>query len=258
MGRIRSLVLALVALLVVSGVSPSASPDGSHASGPDVIGEVTVLVVVLRHEDGSPLTPDDLVAATSVIEARLDALSAPGTTVTPIPVDRVRIDVADPARMAAIRRVATAHGELLFVPIPASRFGDIVEGEPLPPTMEVVPLVDGSHVTGATVGSDDMGQPELRLDLDTEGAALLDAHAASHQWQGLALVLDGIVVTVATITAPRFGGSIVMSGPIDVRTLSELAAIVSGGVLPVIAEPLDLCPAPAPCPVPSPELSAAS
>ncbi len=248
---VAALAMSLMPMVAMPVPAQSPTPPTASRPAPDVIGEVSVIVVLLRRVDGTALTPDDLAATVAVMEARLAALPAPGTHLTPISDDRVRIDLGDPGQLEGIRRVATAPGELLFVPIPEPRFGDVVEGEPLPPSMETVPILDGVHVADAHVKTDEMGQPVLHLGLDAEGAELFDAHAGSHVGERLALVLDGIVVSAPTLNAPAYEGRLEISGPLDEPALSELVAILSGGMLPVVAEPLDVCPAPATCPVPS-------
>jgi preprotein translocase subunit SecD len=66
----------------------------------------------------------------------------------------------------------------------------------------------------------------------------------------VAFVLDDVVVSAATINAPRFEGRVQISGSFDGADVQALAAILGGGALPVVAEPLPDC-LPAGCPVPS-------
>lgn len=262
--------LALVVALAMSSLLPlTATPAGAQSSttpagarspapaspaapSPLPIGDVTVLIVLLRHADGVSLTPDDLTGAAAVIEARLAALPAPGAQVTPIPDDRVRIDVADPTQFTAVRRVATAPGQFRIVAIPPDRVGGVQTGRPLPDDATIAVIVPPGHVAHAMVASDVLGQPAVDITLDPEASEAFDAWAAHHIGETTALVLDDEVVTLATINAPRFDGRVQVSGLPDEAQAHGLAAILTGGPLPVTAEPLTICPAPAPCPVPSP------
>jgi preprotein translocase subunit SecD len=205
------------------------------------------------------VAPDDLATARAVIEARLTTLPAPGTQVTPIPGDRVRIDVGEPGQLDAIRRVATAPGVLWFVPVPSEYADAVVAGEPLPTGMSVAPIFDGNHVERVSLTTDQMGQPAVDIQLDAEAAELFDAFAADHVGELFAMVLDDIVVSAATINASRFEGRAQISGSLKEQAVVELAAILAGGALPLVAQAIDVCPAPAGCtiasPVPAPSVA---
>lgn len=249
---VAALAMSLLPMVVAHAQSPMAS-TAPRSAAPDVIGEVSVVVVLLHRADGAALTPEDLAATAKVMEARLAALPAPGSTVTPIAPDRVRIDVGDPSQLESIRRVATAPGELLFVPIPPEFAMQVESGARLPLGMPVEPIFDAGHVEEAVVGMDAMGYPAVDLQLDAEAAALFDAHAASHQGEMFAMVLDGVVLSAPRITETEFRGRARISGSFGEQAVSELVAVLSGGVLPAVAELLTVCPAPAPCPVTSPD-----
>jgi preprotein translocase subunit SecD len=251
---VTQLVVSLAAMSMLVGAAPSGAPASVT---PGAIVDVSILIVQLRGADGAPLAAEDLAAASAVIEDRLAALSAPGTQVSLIPGDRVRIDVGDPAQLDAIRRVATAPGELWFVPVPNEFAAEVVAGAPLPADMPVAPIFDGSHVERASMATDQMGEPAVDFQLDTEAAELFDAFAADHFGELFAMVLDDIVVSAATINATNFDGRAQISGSLDEQAATEWVAILSGGVLPVVAEAIDVCPAPAGCAIESP-LPAAS
>ncbi len=242
------LLAASVAAVAASPPAPSGSPGASPWSAQ------SVLIIQLHGTDGAALTPEQLAAAQAVMEARLAALGTLAT-VTPIPDDRLRLDLADATMVDAISHVATAGGELQFLPVPDEFGGAVVDGQPLPSGMPAVPLFGGEGVASATVGTGQSGQPSVDVVLQPDAAAAFDAYAAAHFGGRFAIVLDGIIVGAPTINATRFDGRAQISGAFDVPAVQQLVAILSGGVLPVTAEVLSVCPAADACPDLSPPTS---
>ena len=162
---------------------------------------------------------------------------------TPIPDDRLRIELTDPGSRDAVGRVATARGDLQFVPVPEAFADAIVDGEALPPGMPVEPLFGGTSVESFEVSADQMGQPAVDLALDAEAAGIFDDWAADHIGDRFAMVLDGIVIAAPVVRAADFNGRVQISGGFDMPRATEMAAILGGGVLPVSARVLTVCPA---------------
>ena len=232
--------------------APSVVPAGSPLASPWAA--QSVLILQLRGTDGAALTPEQVAAAQAVVEARMAALGT-AVTVTPIPDDRLRLDLADAAMLDAVSRVATAGGELQFVPVPDQYRDAVVDGQPLPVGMPVEPLFGGEGVVQATIGSSQMGQPSVDVVLAQDAATAFDAYVATHYGGRFAIVLDGTVVGAPTINATRFDGRAQISGSFDVPAVQQLVAILTGGVLPVAAEVLTVCPVADACPDLSPQTS---
>jgi preprotein translocase subunit SecD len=247
MRRPRILALLLGTALAMGVALPGLAQ--SPVVPPIVIDQVSVVIVQLRDPDGSALTTEQLAAARAVIEARLAALAAEATVMA-IPQDRIRIDLADASRLHAVTRVVTAPGVFRIVGIPADSFDDVVTGEPLPEGLVVREIVAPGHIAHAGVGQDQLGHPAIDLQLDAQGADAFDAWASENMGGLAALVLDDVVVSAATINAPGFEGRVQVSGSFDPQQAQELVAVLDGGALPVLAQPLPDC-LPAGCPVPS-------
>jgi preprotein translocase subunit SecD len=239
----------LTALVVAMAVGPAAAQSPSASPG-NVIDQASVVILQLHDPDGGALTGDELEAARDVIETRVLALPGPGATVTVIPDERIRIDLADPSQLETVTRVATAPGVFRIVGIPLERSDEVVEGQPLPEDIQVDQIVGSGHSVRAAVGEDQMGGPAIDVELDGPAADAFDAWAADHYGEMAALVLDDIVMTAATIQATDYDGRIQISGSFEPSEVEELAAVLRGGELPVPAEPLPDC-LPAVCPVPS-------
>lgn len=245
--RIGTLVVAILAM--VGGATAAQSP--SAPTSPDHIGDRSILVVQLSTQDGAPVSVEEQAAAAAVIAARLEALGMPGTRVSVIPDGRIRIDIDDHAEADAITRVATAPGQLAIIAIPDDLADGVRTGQPLPEGMPKDVIVTPGHVAAAAVGRDQLDGPAVDLTLDDEAAQAFDAWAASHLGGLMALVLDDVVVSAATINASRFEGAIQISGAFDEQAVAELVAILAGGPLPLHALALVVCPAADACPAPS-------
>jgi preprotein translocase subunit SecD len=245
---------AAVSMLAVPAVASSPSPSALAPASP--WSAQSVVIVQLSDQEASALTPDQLTAAEAVIRARFAAYPGALVAVTAIPDDRLRVELADATTADAIAHVATAHGDLQFVPVPDAYAGSVTDGEPLPSGMPVEPLFGGDSVTSVAVGVTQTDLPAVDIVLDPDAATLFDEYAAAHYGERFAIVLDGTVIEAPTINATRFNGSAQISGAFDLAQVQQLVAILTGGVLPVHAVVLQVCPAASECsqasPAPSP------
>lgn len=244
----------------VGPVGPAVTEPPSSSATPvpsDAWGTHEIVIIQLTPSGGAALTEEQHVAAERVVRDRLAALGVPGVSVRAIPDGRLRIDVADPEWADTVRRLATTPGELSFVAVPPGYSNDVRQGEPLPADMPVEVIVVPGQILEAAPGTNEFGMLAVDLQLDDVGAAAFDAWAADHVGQQLAMVLDGIVLSAPVSNAMRYGGQAQITGDLDAQAMEELAAILAGGILPVPAEVLWLCPADDPAPVcPSPMPSA--
>lgn len=73
-------------------------------------------------------------------------------------------------------------------------------------------VLDGKHIKSATVGAGRLGEPEVHLRLDTEGAVIFGDFTASHINDFLAIVSDDKVKSYAHINEAIPGGNVAISG----------------------------------------------
>ncbi len=73
-------------------------------------------------------------------------------------------------------------------------------------------ILDGKHLASATVGSSRLGQPEVHLTLDTEGAAIFGEATSIHRGRTLAIVSEDKVKSAAVINEAIPGGNVAISG----------------------------------------------
>ena len=128
----------------------------------------------------------------------------------------------------------------------------MVEGQPLPDGSPATRSFANDGIASVSVGGDQLDKPALDIQFTAEAGRVFDEYAAAHQGERFAIVLDGVVETAPTINATDFGGRAQVTGGWAEDEVAGLVALVSGGVLPVQAEVLELCPAASDCPVLSP------
>ncbi len=73
-------------------------------------------------------------------------------------------------------------------------------------------ILDGKHLASANVGSSRLGQPEVHLTLDAEGAAIFAEATAQNRGRTLAIVSEDKVKSAAVINEAIPGGNVAISG----------------------------------------------
>jgi len=94
-----------------------------------------------------------------------------------------------------------------------------------------VPILDGSMLTDATVGFDQMNQPVINFSLNSEGAKIFGDFTADNIGNRLAIVLDGKVYSAPVIRERIGGGSGQISGGFSIEEASDVAIALRSGAL---------------------------
>jgi preprotein translocase subunit SecD len=216
----RSWLLVLASLVVLGGCQLLGAPE---ADGPAF--ELTPVVGA---------SDDELGEARSVIEERLAAADVP-SVVTSAP-GSILVRLEDPEDLARAQRLSTAPGRIDFVPVPPEYGSQVVDGQPLPVGMDATPLFTGDRISELRRGETALGDPAIDFQLDEQAARIFDDHAATHQGQRFAIVLDGRVISAPMINVAQFNGRGQVSGNLSLEAMDELIAIAAGGPLPIDLE----------------------
>ena len=147
--------------------------------------------------------------------------------VTVRPPDVITVQLPRMGGIEDARALITSPGDILFVPVPTNT--GVVPGDPMP--AGAVPLFGRQGVSSATPGTDEAGRPAIDIVLTAQASSELDAHAAAHLGEQLAIVADGVVVTAPTLNARSFGGQLQISGANE----AEIGRLVAVLRLPPIA-----------------------
>jgi preprotein translocase subunit SecD len=184
--------------------------------------------------DQQPVTPDILAQTRDIIEARVNSTGVAEPVVQTQGADRITVELPGAENADDIRRLIGRTGRLDFVAVPPEFSAQVQDGAPLPIGMDATPLFSGDQIAVARPGAEPTtGLPAVDFELKSEGARIFDEHAATHQGQQFAIVLDGRVVSAPTINETRYGGRGQISGSFTVDSMNELVTILKFGSLPL-------------------------
>ena len=94
-----------------------------------------------------------------------------------------------------------------------------------------IPILEGSRLTGANVGFNDMQQPVISFQLDSIGAEIFGNFTGKNVGNHLAIVLDGRVFSAPVINERIGGGSGQISGNFQLSEAQDLAIALRSGAL---------------------------
>jgi preprotein translocase subunit SecD len=97
--------------------------------------------------------------------------------------------------------------------------------------VKAVPILDGSMLTDAKVGFDNMNQPVINFSLNSEGAKIFGDFTGKSVGKHLAIVLDNKVYSAPVIRERIGGGSGQISGGFSVQEAHDVAIALRSGAL---------------------------
>lgn len=117
----------------------------------------------------------------------------------------------------------------------ASAYGDVILPDGRNPEIKhvvrEVPILDGSMLTDAKVGFDQMNQAVINFSLNSEGAKIFGDFTSKSVGKHLAIVLDDKVYSAPVIRERIGGGSGQISGGFTVKEASDVAIALRSGAL---------------------------
>jgi hypothetical protein len=236
-GRIRlgwAAVAAAVAIAVAAiGIGKGIGPFGPGAGGtptPQPTASPGRWFVVLP-PGGMVLNKPEASLAGDILSARIRAIGIGTFTSGGGYGIQFLLPVAGPSD-ASIRAVLGATGDVRIVPLPASDYGagklTATLGLPLPKDEPALIGWDGI----ASVASDPLGgSPDLTITLKPAGAQAFGDYTAAHVGDVFAIVVDGRVALLPTVTEAITSAQITITRS-DNDSFAETAAILVGGMLP--------------------------
>lgn len=230
--------LAVAAVLAIGGLVAATAAGLFTRTGPDATG--TTLVFEVTRSGGEGVVAPDLDEVARIIGERLNATGLVGARATAVPPSRihVEIDPGQPDVAAAVRRLATAPGDVAIVAL-----GD----EPIPERTTVdldrfPPLLRSDAIASVSAATDDLG-PALDIVLTPEAAEVFGAYTTDAVGQYAAIVVDGIAVSVPTINEAITDGRLRIQaggqGGFAEEELAELVAILGSEPIPFAVVEVD-------------------
>ena len=117
----------------------------------------------------------------------------------------------------------------------ASEYGDVILEDARTAgrkhVLKEVPILDGSMLTDAKVGFDQMNQPVINFSLNSEGAKIFGDFTGKNVGAHLAIVLDNKVYSAPVIRERIGGGSGQISGGFTIEEASDVAIALRSGAL---------------------------
>jgi hypothetical protein len=98
--------------------------------------------------------------------------------------------------------------------------------------------ITGEFLVTVAADKDGRGQPAVRFELNSQGAALLHELTMRNKGRQLAILLDNVVQSAPTINDAISGGSGVITGNYTNEDVNRLVNILRSGALPAALKPI--------------------
>jgi len=191
--------------------------------------------------------PSDVEIVKGIIERRVNSTGVAEPQVVTAGTNEIVVEVPGVSDPAAIRKLIGTTGQLQFVPLPDTEYGNsttagqyqAVEGQPLPTTE--TPLFSGTEVSSANVGTNQQGQRTVDFILKDNGKNLFAQYTASHIGDYFAIILDGTVISAPVIQSSIPGGTVEINagstvGGFSLQDAQNLVNVLRFGSLPFPVE----------------------
>lgn len=240
-------------LLLVSGflgffgLGAVASPPVAVAPAPTPITrDITPTLELVFAPDTTDFTEEALQATVGIVDERLRALSNAGQLGAFYelgfgPDDRITVRVGNSMTDSELVSLITDSGFLEIIdfstvaePERTTIVGTtIVTAAQDPAVAAILPtILTHEDIVGAIAFIDDFGNHAIQIDLTFDGAATLGDFTEANVGSGLAIVLDGVVLSVPTVQA-RVETPVILMGNFTELEAQTLAAQIDSEPLPV-------------------------
>ena len=229
------------------------SRDLSFKQGLDLQGGTQVLLEA-KPAAGQTVTAEDMTAARTIVERRVNALGLSEPLVQSQGENRIIVELPGIADPEAAVQTLRSTGQLEFVEIPdgtSVQQGDYIRttNNPNPPDkarLGTMPnpqpdttfttIMTGRDLTTAGTQLDQLGAPIITFELTDNGATLFRDYTASHIGKVLAIVLDNQVLSAPSINSAIPQGRGEITGKFTLEEAQNLAVQMKYGALPVPLE----------------------
>jgi SecD/SecF fusion protein len=175
-----------------------------------------------------------------IVRRRIDEVGVAEPTIQRVGADRILVQlpgVQDPSRIKALLGSTAKLTFHLVAAQDAKRPAALLTLPGADGTaryaVERRALLTGDRLVDAAPSFDQRtGRPVISFRFDTAGARIFGAFTKSHVGDGLAIVLDGKVLSAPVIQEPILGGSGQISGRFTGQEANDLAALLRAGALP--------------------------
>ncbi len=229
------LALAAIAVLVAASWFMFWPVDQQIRQGLDIQGGLSVTLTA-QETTMSPVNEDAMQRAELIVRNRVDTLGVAEASIQRQGQESILVQlpgISDPEE--ALETLGST-GQLEFVdPASVETTAPITEGTRLEPGT-YQPFMTGEVVTDAAVGADQLGNTNVSVTFDAEGAETWATYTTNHVGDQVAIVLDGVVRSAPVIREPILGGDTEISGDFTPDEAKRLQTVLETGALPVSLE----------------------
>lgn len=244
----------LLILVVVAGSVWLAYPPSEKINlGLDLQGGIQIMLEVALEKVPEEAREDATERVVEIVRNRIDEFGVREPVINKQGRNQVVVQLPGVTDRERAREIVgkTAHLEFLLVSndaelIKKAEAGEIPAGflykEVRGPAggenilLEEKAVLTGDHLTNASLGFDQYGQPIVQLQLDKEGAKIFDSVTFQNIGRQLAIVLDGRVHSAPVIRDRIPNGQAQISGGFTADEASDLALVLRAGALPAPVE----------------------
>jgi hypothetical protein len=191
-----------------------------------------------------PFDVDDLSAAVTIVQQRINATGIVGGQVATDDQGRIVVDLPPGTDPDPIRRLIGQTGFLEFVPLDG---GPVETGILVDPARAAV-IVSGDIADASAVNEGQTGKPALQITLRSEPTARFAEYTSTNIGSTFAITLDRRAIAVPTIQSEVPDGVVQIifasSSAPDPAELARLATIIRLGPLPVVLVEVAMGPSP--------------
>ena len=234
---------------------PPESRDLAIKQGLDLSGGTQVLLQAAP-APGQTVTADDMQAAKTIVERRVNALGVTEPVVQLLGEDRIIVELPGIDNPQQAVETLKNTGQLEFVEIGPSvgnGYPLIDQGvyvrttnNPISPTVEMLgttpnpypdvifpTILTGAELQNASVQLDEVGRPTIAFELKGDGGKTFGDYTAANVGGILAIVLDNVVLSNPVINSAIPDGQGVIQGTFTLEEAENLAIQMRYGALPV-------------------------
>lgn len=227
--------MSLLTIFALVWTSVFSLESDVHSQEPSTVYVLEVVLDALEREAGEAQDIDAMLQSTvTVIERRIGIPGSVEQVTTDDMSWQIAITVPPSVAREHLEQLLGIGPELEFrfhhiEPEPFEEWEEAVER-----SLKTAPIIEGSHLTGAQTGWDPWtDEPVVNMQFDKEGADRLATLSRDHLGASISILLDGEIISTATLNEPILEGSMRLSGVGDFDAANDLAIRLRSGALPV-------------------------
>jgi preprotein translocase subunit SecD len=230
-------VLAAVCVACIIGFTPLSE---TITQGLDIKGGVSIILSASK-SDGSQPSSDEMQAATTIVQNRVNSLGASEATVQQQGSNSILVQIPGATDAESAAHTIGQAGHLEFV-----RLDDIGDADALlklrSGQREVAlqpgsytPFMDGSYIGSTSVQQTQNGQYVVNISFNSDGAQIFgDVTRELAPTHGqIAIVLDGTIESAPVVQSEITDGNVSISGNFSLDDARNLKTVLDSGSLPV-------------------------